>query len=240
MACLEMIYAVNVNPYHLHYAAISEKKGNFFDSPFVISTSNYNKTTREYLPSNLGIVDFYALYRRMQIKVLMHRKESDVEYDDVYDQSQATYSFDIIRDDGKLGSNIDLAQLLKMIREQYLHNVADFNRFTSCTDEEVLGKVRTSAVMGGIVREKSEGLQPVNTDKKPMPPKPPVAKPKPSFNYKPPVKTWRTTEPGEEILPPGSLLSAMAEEGNKIVRKHLENPDAQCELCWTIKHNVLC
>jgi hypothetical protein len=104
----------------------------------------------------------------------------------------------------------------------------------------VLGKVRTSAVMGGIVREKSEGLQPVNTDKKPMPPKPPVAKTKPSFNYKPPVKTWRTTEPGEEILPPGSLLSAMAEEGNKIVRKHLENPDAQCELCWTIKHNALC
>lgn len=68
LSALEYIYAVNRNPYQLHMAGIEDKKTTYFVSDWLISTGNYNG---EFLPADLQITDYQALYRRMHFTYLV-------------------------------------------------------------------------------------------------------------------------------------------------------------------------
>jgi hypothetical protein len=142
---LEMIYAVNPNPYHLHFAAMGDKKGRFFDSPFVISTSNY--TPGQYLPLNLGVTDAGALYRRMHCKYLVRRNEDFDEIDEKYpdlDEFAKTamkFSFLEIGDDGNLTATKDITNVMADIFGTYKKHVAHFTRMKNNVSPEALEKV---------------------------------------------------------------------------------------------------
>jgi hypothetical protein len=79
---LEMIYAVNVAPFHLHYASMDNKENRFFTSKVVLTTSN-----GLFAPIDLGLTDPGAFLRRrtavIEVKPVPDRKDctmSDPEF----------------------------------------------------------------------------------------------------------------------------------------------------------------
>lgn len=60
---MELIYAINDAPYHLHMASLSQKTSSYFDSQFVLCTSN----TR--CPSPVSIKDRKAFTRRFDLAI---------------------------------------------------------------------------------------------------------------------------------------------------------------------------
>jgi hypothetical protein len=191
---LELIYAVNVNPFHLHYASIADKKNNYFDSPFVFSTSNYEATggTR-YLPGDLGLTDYHALYRRMQVKYLMRRRDLrvDEKYENLYEESKATCTFTKIDDEGNLREIIDLPQLIKVIVDQQRSNTADFIKFSECDTADIMEAVMKAAEVGGKSTQNFVPVEKKEDKSKPFLNKPVLSGKKPDLKKVLPAKTWR-------------------------------------------------
>jgi hypothetical protein len=140
-AALEMIYAVNNNPHHLHFAGMADKKGQFFDSPFVFTTSNYS--ANRYLPEDINIVDTQALYRRMQVKYRVIKTQAfidnpEIEGKDPLDTLNLKFIFTAIDDKGRLSEHITFTGLLARIGAQYRKNLKDFEMSKANDDPNVL------------------------------------------------------------------------------------------------------
>lgn len=116
---LELIYGVNTNPYHLHMSAISEKQVKYFTSQVIISTSNVDNT---YLPTNLGLTDEGALYRRMAMKFLVSKKDNFVEdpNDDIWQDACKRYHIAWIHDANRLDARpIELVDFPKVFSKMW-------------------------------------------------------------------------------------------------------------------------
>jgi len=135
LAALEMIYAVNGNPYHLHFAGISDKKGQYFDSPFVYTTANFKQG--QYLPDNLGLTDYEAFYRRMSIKVMVRRDKTQPNQADPYEDAKAKFKFTEILGPNSLGKTFTLDYLLSMIYTSHTKNISEFMDGKDLTDESL-------------------------------------------------------------------------------------------------------
>jgi len=157
LQALEYIYMVNVNPYHLHMAKMENKSGTFFSSEWVITTSNYTQNC--YLPAELGIVDYSALYRRMTLKFLVENSSKlDLEklgrkitFDDLKD----TVKLYPILGENQKGSPINLKTFLTLCKDKY-----DKRMMTD--DLDVLGDFLMDVkplVPDGLVNSKKRATQ---------------------------------------------------------------------------------
>lgn len=150
---LELIYAVNSSPYHLHMAAVTEKTGHYFDSKFIITTSNHSPT--QYLPDNLGIKDYNALYRRMTFKYVLFRKS----YDEVpkianeYKDSCARLEFKKLKTQSSYFPEvITLPEVLAQMAAAYYNHINEYATSNAATNEESL------SIMLKTVRESFKTL----------------------------------------------------------------------------------
>jgi hypothetical protein len=92
---LDLIDMINTNPYPLHSASIEEKGNLFFDSELVVMTANYKGKPVQYLPVDLQVNDPNAIYRRMDCKFLVSKKNEDkvCDGDDILSNMEFTELF---------------------------------------------------------------------------------------------------------------------------------------------------
>lgn len=114
----ELIKMVNEECFHLHFAAVEEKSRNFFTSKLVMLTMNYESNL--YLPSNLGIKDKGAVYRRMHLKVLVERADRNQPFDnDLSTSVKKDYKFTLLDQSGKNINTITFDELVYLARRKY-------------------------------------------------------------------------------------------------------------------------
>jgi hypothetical protein len=65
----EIIRAINVAPFHLHMSGIEDKRNCYFDSPFVVATSNIPHKKEDFISKIKSLNYPEALYRRLTITV---------------------------------------------------------------------------------------------------------------------------------------------------------------------------
>jgi hypothetical protein len=138
---LELIHAINTVPFQLHMANVEAKLGTYFKSDYVICTANHH--TKRYLPGDLGLTDWNALYRRLHLKLYVGLKEN-IPVKTLEDVDKR-YTFKVINLDGKLCETLTIAQVLdriKMLRLSHLQvntvvrDMADLKVYSQVKSDE--------------------------------------------------------------------------------------------------------